>query len=286
MRIGFLTNPNNIESDVKPFLNNSHSRVIYITTNAQFYTAGVYMKHVTSFLYLTLMLICSLLIPTTASADNVVYQQGKASWYGTYHHGRKTASGERFNMNGLSAAHRTLPLGTLIEVTNKDTGKSVTVKVNDRGPYHGNRILDLSKGAANQLGMLKSGVGNIQISVLSKPEPRIKRKSVVDKLPIDNFKTAPNHDIDIELMALSRKLYIANGNKLDVLPPNRSEVFKEDSIAKVIEDVETDPLQRLISDIDSERYTAARGLSYSIRPVALKEMPKTTVIAILPTDYF
>lgn len=244
------------------------------------------MKHVISFMYLTLMLICSLLIPTTAYADLPVYQNGKASWYGSYHHGRKTASGERFNMYGLSAAHRTLPLGTMIEVTNKDTGKTVTVKVNDRGPYHGNRILDLSKGAASKLGMISNGVGNIQITVLSKPEPRNKRKSVVEKLPIDNFKTAPTQNTDIELMALNRQLTIKNGKKLDILPPTKSEVLPSDNLAKLIEDVETDPLQRLINSMESERYTASKGSQYSIRPVALKDMPKSTVIAILPTDYF
>lgn len=91
-----------------------------------------------------------------AVASNTVRkfsQNGVASWYGRQFHGRKTASGETFDMNAMTAAHRSLPLNCYIRVTNKDNGKSVVVKVNDRGPFHGNRVLDLSYGAAKQLGM-------------------------------------------------------------------------------------------------------------------------------------
>lgn len=74
-------------------------------------------------------------------------QTGTASWYGRQFHGRKTASGDTFDMNGLTAYHRSLPLNCFIRVTNKTNGQSVIVKVNDRGPFHGNRVLDLSYGA-------------------------------------------------------------------------------------------------------------------------------------------
>lgn len=94
------------------------------------------------------------------------FQSGSASWYGPRFHGRKTASGERFNMYGMTAAHRYLPLGTKVRVTNMDTGKSIVVKVNDRGPYHGNRILDLSKAAARSLGMIKSGTCKVKLERL------------------------------------------------------------------------------------------------------------------------
>lgn len=241
------------------------------------------MKHVTSFLYLTLMLICSLLIPTTSFADNV-YQSGKASWYGSFHHGRKTASGERFNMNGLSAAHRTLPLGSMIEVTNKDTGKSVTVKVNDRGPYHGNRILDLSKGAASQLGMLKTGVGNIQITVLSKPEPRSKRNSTDLPQFVDVPKTSINPgNPDVELMALNRQLKLASGT-ITIDPPEREKVMPSDRLENLIASVEEDPLQRLINDIDRERLNTRIHSKANIIPTAYQRQSK--MIAMLPTDMF
>lgn len=96
-------------------------------------------------------------------------QTGLASWYGRKFHGRKTASGETFDMHGLTAAHRSLPLNCYIKVTNKDNGKSVIVKVNDRGPFHGNRVLDLSYGAAKQIGLTQKGIGNVAIERVSSP---------------------------------------------------------------------------------------------------------------------
>lgn len=96
-------------------------------------------------------------------------QTGIASWYGHQFNGRKTANGERFDMNALTAAHRSLPLSCFIRVTNKDNGKSVVVKVNDRGPYSGNRILDLSYGAAEQLGIVNKGMGNVTIERITTP---------------------------------------------------------------------------------------------------------------------
>ncbi len=108
----------------------------------------------------------------TAVASNSVSkfkQTGLASWYGRQFHGRKTASGETFDMNGLTAAHRSLPLNCYVKVTNKTNGKSVVVKVNDRGPFSGNRVMDLSYGAAKQLGITNKGVGNVAIERVSGP---------------------------------------------------------------------------------------------------------------------
>ena len=96
-------------------------------------------------------------------------QTGVASWYGRQFHGRKTASGETFDMNGLTAAHRSLPLNCYIRVTNKDNGKSIVVKVNDRGPFHGNRVLDLSYGAAKRLGITNSGTARVNIERVDGP---------------------------------------------------------------------------------------------------------------------
>ena len=108
----------------------------------------------------------------TAVASNSVSkfkQTGLASWYGRKFHGRKTASGDTFDMNALTAAHRSLPLNCYVKVTNKTNGKSVVVKVNDRGPFSGNRVMDLSYGAAKQLGMTAKGVGNVSIERVSGP---------------------------------------------------------------------------------------------------------------------
>jgi rare lipoprotein A len=96
-------------------------------------------------------------------------QTGLASWYGRKFHGRKTASGETFDMNAMTAAHRSLPLNCYVKVTNKSNGKSVVVKVNDRGPFHGKRVLDLSYGAAKKLGITSEGVGNVAIERVSGP---------------------------------------------------------------------------------------------------------------------
>ncbi len=101
--------------------------------------------------------------------DRVVRQiVGQASWYGPGFHGRTTANGERYNQEALTAAHPSLPFGTRIRVVNKNNGRSVIVRVNDRGPYAGGRILDLSAGAAKILGMMSSGIAPIQLQILGR----------------------------------------------------------------------------------------------------------------------
>lgn len=92
---------------------------------------------------------------------------GSASWYGPGFDGRRSASGEVFNQYALTAAHRTLPFGTKVLVTNLYNGRQVTVRINDRGPYSGNRIIDLSAGAADAIGLTSSGVATVQLDVLA-----------------------------------------------------------------------------------------------------------------------
>ena len=89
-------------------------------------------------------------------------QSGRASWYGPGFHGRKTASGETFNANALTAAHRTLPFGTRVRVMNKSTGRSVVVRINDRGPYAHGRVIDLSRASAQAIGI--SGIGSVELA--------------------------------------------------------------------------------------------------------------------------
>lgn len=90
----------------------------------------------------------------------------EASYYGQGFAGRPTASGERFDPKLLTAAHRTLAFGTLVKVTDTATGKSVVVRINDRGPFHGNRALDLSEGAARQIGLAERGTGKVVMQVV------------------------------------------------------------------------------------------------------------------------
>lgn len=105
--------------------------------------------------------------PVSTPTACITYRElGTASWYGKEFHGRKTASGDTFDMNGLSAAHRTLPLGATIRVTNLDNYKSIRVKVNDRGPFVRNRSLDLSYGAAKELGFVETGAARVKIEAL------------------------------------------------------------------------------------------------------------------------
>jgi len=93
-------------------------------------------------------------------------ETGKASWYGPGFHGGKTASGERFDQNALTAAHRTLPLPSIVRVTNLDNGKSAIIKINDRGPFAHDRIIDLSRGAAAALGVIKTGTAKVRVQFL------------------------------------------------------------------------------------------------------------------------
>ena len=96
-------------------------------------------------------------VPVASAAD----QCGGASWYGPGFHGKKTASGKKFNENAMTAAHKTLPFGTVVKVTDQRTGKSVKVTITDRGPFHKGRIIDLSKAAAAKLGTKNAGTGKV-----------------------------------------------------------------------------------------------------------------------------
>ena len=99
---------------------------------------------------------------------------GTASWYGTDFHGRRTASGEIYNMHALTAAHPTLPLSTVVRVTNLDNGLSVVVRINDRGPYVGNRIIDLSRAGGRTLGFDARGTARVRVAVLREATLRLK----------------------------------------------------------------------------------------------------------------
>lgn len=131
------------------------------------------LKLINAFIIFVLTAFC---ITMNAQAETV-FQQGKASYYGKAHHGKKTASGKRFNMHAMTAAHRSLPFGTQLKVTSKDTGKSVIVTINDRGPYAGGRILDLSQEAARQLGMIKQGVGVVTLEKMNVKQDSVRRSS-------------------------------------------------------------------------------------------------------------
>ena len=116
----------------------------------------------------------SMTVPPAHGVDQAtpLESTGWASWYGWRFHGRPTASGEEFDMLALTAAHRTLPFDTLVRVSLIEGGSSIEVRINDRGPFVDDRIIDLSLGAARELGMLRSGVALVRLQVLHVPPTR------------------------------------------------------------------------------------------------------------------
>lgn len=126
------------------------------------------MKHLLLSILLVLLAGCSSPGPSRDSGGSAGYRaEGKASWYGSRHHGRRTASGERFDQHALTAAHRSLPLGSRVKVTNLRNQRSVVVRINDRGPHARSRIIDLSRAAAERLGMLRGGVAPVRVERLA-----------------------------------------------------------------------------------------------------------------------
>lgn len=103
-----------------------------------------------------------------ASIERHRAETGQASWYGKARHGQRTASGERFDMHALTAAHRTLPFGTIVRVTDLESGRSVNVRINDRGPIRRDRIIDLSYEAARKLGLVARGIALVEITVVDR----------------------------------------------------------------------------------------------------------------------
>lgn len=122
---------------------------------------------------LPLVLSPLLLLVACASQDTLIDphgydEKGNASYYGARHHGKHTASGERFNQHALTAAHRRLPFGTQVLVTNLNNNRKVVLRINDRGPHSRGRLIDVSREAAEQLGMLGSGTAQVRVQSLSK----------------------------------------------------------------------------------------------------------------------
>lgn len=114
-----------------------------------------------------LVLLLSLFKLNSASAQLLgKEEQGKASFYNKMFDGRQTSSGERFDQKELTAAHRSLPINTMIEVTNLSNNKTIVVRVNDRGPFHHKRLIDLTRAAAEHLGFIKSGIASVRLRVV------------------------------------------------------------------------------------------------------------------------
>ena len=150
-----------------------------------------------------LFCICVLCgIVSAVSAQNVYKTDVVASYYADKFNGRKTANGETFNMYGFTAAHKTLPFNTIVKVTNLDNGKSVNVRVNDRGPFVEDREIDLSKAAAQQLGMTTSGTARVSLEIVQGPD---EDNVEIEKTLISATKDDGEQRWDIQLGAFADK---------------------------------------------------------------------------------
>lgn len=134
-------------------------------------------------------LLC-LVIPAFSSAsDDDSVQTGYASWYGGHFQGRQTANGETFDTNQLTAAHRTLPFNSIVRVTNVKNERSVVVRINDRGPFVDNRIIDLSRAAADAIGLTAAGVGMVRLEVL-----HLQQETQLRTIQVGSFSQRSNAD--------------------------------------------------------------------------------------------
>jgi len=209
------------------------------------------------------------------TADDSFYQKGVASWYGREFHGRATASGEKFDMNNMTAAHKTLPFGTLVEVKNLDNGKAVRLKINDRGPYKGNRILDVSYGAAQQLDMVRSGEAKVSINVIrmgdkkSLAENDYKSKYVEpvsdDEYPARRVRSSSSYDNtdsgDIKLQAgafYSRRNAESLKSRIEAITDKPVRIVQDGEFFKVrIEDIRSrNEMNRIKDSLSSDNISS------------------------------
>lgn len=119
----------------------------------------------------------------TLNTSRGYHGKGIASWYGTKFHGKRTSSGEPYDMYAMTAAHKTLPLPSYVEVTNLNNGRKVTVKVNDRGPFHDNRLIDLSYSAATKLGIVSKGTGLVDVRAITVGEAPVETANIPVEYP-------------------------------------------------------------------------------------------------------
>jgi rare lipoprotein A len=194
------------------------------------------------------------------------YQTGKASWYGREFHGKTTASGEPFNMHAYTAAHRTLPFGTIVEVKNLDNGRKVRARVNDRGPYRGKRIIDLSYKAARKLGMVSHGTTQVGIKILKMGKGKNDRyrddelEPVVDDLEKDRYDNRGGGDYAIQAGAFYSRRNAENlRSRLESLTDYEVNIVNDGDMYKVrLEGItsrrEVDRLKRILFDEDIPTY--------------------------------
>ncbi|MCL4151812.1 UNVERIFIED_CONTAM: hypothetical protein GTU68_056674 [Idotea baltica] len=206
-------------------------------------------------------------------------EKGIASWYGKKFHGRKTAIGETYDMYQMTAAHKTLPLPSYVEVVNLTNGRKIVVRVNDRGPFHAGRIIDLSYSAAKKLDIIGHGTGKVEVRALNPNTYTSQREAIqakpepVLKLPADHHKHDANSHSHNHDVASGPAVFLQVGTYSSV---ERAETFKNQLAEQVDEPVFLMPLYRPegrlyrvrigpIKDIESSESLAAKLKSIGVR---------------------
>jgi len=158
--------------------------------------------------------------PLTDRKTGSIIEEGVASWYGPNFHGKLTANGETYNMYDLTAAHRTLPFNTVLRVENQDNGESVVVRVNDRGPFAKNRIIDLSKKAAEEIDMIGNGTAPVQLVLL---EGDLENSRTVDLKVATYTVQLGSYQSESGALKLSEKI---KGSRIEEIPLNNTTVYR------------------------------------------------------------
>lgn len=204
-----------------------------------------------------------LLLLTAASAtfaEELFKSNVTASYYADKFHGKKTSSGETFNMYAFTAAHKTLPFNTIVKVTNLENGKSVNVRINDRGPFAEGREIDVSRAAAEKLNMLATGTAQVSIEIVQLGEAESTETSVAPSAPAASkarFANDPNKKWDIQLGAFAKRENAeALGQKL-VDAGFQNVVFQKTSQVTrvVIKDIATANVQDVLTELERKGFT-------------------------------
>ncbi len=155
----------------------------------------------------------------TLSSSHGFSERGIASWYGKKFHGRRTSSGEVYDMYAMTAAHTRLPLPTYVQVTNLKNGRQVIVRVNDRGPFHQNRVIDLSYSAARKLGIIKEGTGLVEVKALNPVNYQLAKKpkhNEIENVVYKNNEIEEHQDEFIDVSKIDLQETVVTGPKVFV----------------------------------------------------------------------
>ncbi len=183
-----------------------------------------------------------------------VIEEGVASWYGPNFHGKLTANGERYDMYGLTAAHRTLPFNTLLRVENLENGESVVVRINDRGPFAKNRIIDLSKKAAQQIDMIGNGTAPVKLILL---EGDLENSRTTDLKTATYTVQLGSFQSEAGAFELSRKI---KGSRVERIPLNNQTVYRvyygvyvdKDEAQRTLQDLRSDGFSGYVKQIEND----------------------------------